>query len=295
MKLRTLVAVFALATLTACAHKMPYNTISLESSIRHRISQIDTGQIAVSFIDIATNKEIHVGAPQAFHAASTMKVPVLMELYHQAEKGVHSLDEPITVRNVFQSIADTSHYSLSADDDSDSTLYKLVGQKVTAREMARLMITRSSNLATNNLIDLVGASNVRATVARVGANGMTVMRGVEDIPAYRKGMNNTTTSAGLARSLAAIARCEHFTKKSCEEMLDILSAQEFNEMIPAGLPARTRVAHKTGWITGIDHDGAIVFPPHRKPYVLVILTKDVKNAREVGADISRTVWEALTH
>lgn len=253
----------------------------------------DSAEISVSTIDLATGRETHINADVVMHAASTMKVPVMMEVFRQAERGRLKLDDRIVIRNRFQSIADTSHYSLSPDDDSELELYKLEGKGVTIRDLTRRMIVRSSNLATNILIDVVKAENVRATLAEIDASGMTVMRGVEDIPAFRKGMNNTTTSRGLARALAAIARCQGFSRASCDEMMEILSGQEFNEMIPAGLPPGTRVAHKTGWITGIRHDGGIVFPPGRAPYVIVILTRGFKAPEEadrIGAEISKGVW-----
>ena len=283
---------FAVALVAGCAHAHVNETRSLESAVRQRIAQVDSGTIAVSYIDLAhPNREFHINGDVVMHAASTMKVPVLIELYHQAEQHKLSIDSPLVVRNVFQSIADTSHYTLDAGDDSDSSLYKQVGQRVPIRELARLMIVRSSNLATNNLIDLVGPANVRGTVDRIGATGMNVQRGVQDIPAFNKGLNNTTTSKGLAYSLLAIAQCRTLTRTSCDEMLQTLSAQEFNEMIPSGLPAGTRVAHKTGSITGISHDGAIVYPKNGAPYVLVILTHNVKDPAKVGGDISRLVWE----
>lgn len=295
MKLRT---IYALAlVLSACAHAPPgSNYAALETLVRNRIARADSGIVAVSFIDLRNNREIHINADTALHAASTMKVPILIEIFNEVDQHQLALDSAIVVRNLFQSIADTSHYSLDPADDSDSSAYNFVGRKVTVLELARRMIVRSSNLATNNLIDLVTPTRVRAAMTRIGANGMNVQRGVEDGPAFRKGMNNTTTSRGLAYVLASIARCNHNTRASCERMLDILSGQEFNEMIPAGLPEGTRVAHKTGWINGIKHDGAIVFPPHGTPYVLVVLTKGVGTegaANAIGAEISRLVWDAV--
>lgn len=272
---------------------------ALESAIRARIAQLDSGEVAVSLIDLESNYELHINGDVSMHAASTMKVPVLLELYHRSETDPSfSLDRRIPVVNVFQSIADTSHYSLDASDDSDSSVYKLIGDSARIRDLARRMIVRSSNLATNILIDLLGADHVRATTERVGGTGMVVRRGVEDGPAFRKGMNNTTTSRGFAKVLQAIAECRINTRPHCVEMLDILSAQEFNEMIPAGLPVGTRVAHKTGWITRVQHDGAIVFPPARAPYVLVILARGVSDTDVVahlGADVSRVVWTSLTN
>ncbi|MGQ0561431.1 MAG: serine hydrolase, partial [Gemmatimonadota bacterium] len=249
---------------------------TLEQAIRARIAQADSAEVALSLIDLSNGRELHINGDVVMHAASTMKVPVLLEILRQVEAGTLALDSGMVVTNRFRSSADTSHYSLDPHDDSEFTLYEKVGQRVPLRELARLMIVRSSNLATNLLIDLVD---------------------VEDIPVFERGLNNTTTSRGFANVLAAIARCGRYTRRSCDSMLEILEAQEFREMIPAGLPAGTRVAHKTGSITRSQHDGGIVFPPNRAPYVLVVLTRgfnDEAQAKQTGADISRLVWNELT-
>ena len=270
---------------------------SLEQAIRARIAQIDSGEVAVSFIDLGNNAELHINGDVSFHAASTMKVPVLLEAFRRHdEDAAFSLDDFIVVENRFKSIAEDSYYSLSAADDSDSAAYNLVGDTVAIRDLVRRMITRSSNLATNVVIDLLMATEVQKTIERVGGHGMKVLRGVEDGPAYRKGMNNTTTSRGFAKVLESIGRCTIATRESCDAMLEILLAQEFNEMIPAGLPPGTRVAHKTGWITRVQHDGGIVYPASGAPYVLVVLTRgiaDTTAAARAGADIARIVHSSV--
>src|SRR5690606_31279706 len=269
----------------------------LETALRARIAHEAPAEVSVALVDLATGRRLGIGDTVTMHAASTMKVPVLLELVRQAEAGRLSLDARIPVVNEFRSIADGSTYTLSPEDDSDAELYDAVGERLTLRELARRMIVRSSNLATNNLISYVTPDSIARTLGRLGAPGMRVLRGVEDGPAYARGMNNTTTAAAFGRVLEAIARCEEVTRAGCEAMIDILAAQEFNEMIPAGLPAGTRVAHKTGWITRIHHDGGIVFPPGREPYVLVVLTRgfdEQERSARVGADISRMVWESLT-
>ncbi|HEY8470436.1 MAG TPA: serine hydrolase [Longimicrobiales bacterium] len=268
----------------------------LEQTLRARIAREAPAEVAVALVDLGTGERLGIGDTVVMHAASTMKVPVLLELVRQAEAGRLSLDAQIPVVNEFKSIADGSTYSLSPEDDSEKGLYGRVGERVSLRELARLMIVRSSNLATNNLIAHVTADSIARTLARLGAAGMRVLRGVEDGPAFRRGMNNTTTAAAFARVLEAIARCEVVSRTGCDEIVEILAAQEFNEMIPAGLPPGTRVAHKTGWITGIHHDGGIVYPPGRAPYVLVVLTRGFQQqeaSARVAADISRIVWDAL--
>ena len=266
----------------------------LEAAIQQRIAN-ETGEYGVAVIDLETGRTGGVNERVVMHAASTMKVPVLLELYRRAGGGGLRLDDTLPVTATFRSIADTSHYTLSVDDDSEHTLYERIGGAVSFRELARLMTVRSSNLATNILIDTLVATSIQETTNRVGAHGMRVLRGVEDIPAYNAGMNNNTTALGLARVLASVARCDVLPRAECDEVVDVLAAQEFNDMIPAGLPQGTRVAHKTGFITGIRHDGAIIIPDDSPPYVLVVLTRgaDTANVRTVAADIARLSWEML--
>jgi beta-lactamase class A len=173
-------------------------------------------------------------------------------------------------------------------------MYKLVGQRVSVRDLMFHMITRSSNLATNALITLVGAERTQATMRSLGAMRIRVLRGVEDDKAYQRGMNNTTTARDLAIILDAIQEHRAASPASCKAMRDILLQQEFHSEIPAGLPPGTPVAHKTGFITGLHHDAAIVYPKGADPYVLVILTNKIPDdtvANSLMADISRLVYE----
>ncbi|HSM09742.1 MAG TPA: serine hydrolase [Gemmatimonadota bacterium] len=263
-------------------------------------------EIAVGFVDLGTGHEVYHDGDIVMHAASTMKVPVLLELFRQAAAGERSLDEQVEIRNSFTSIADGSSYSLDPDEDSETDLYGRLGAEFTLHELARRMIVRSSNLATNLLIDEVGAARVRETMEAIGAEEMHVLRGVEDIPAYEAGLSNTTTARALARVMETIARCERgevheaverLTPEHCSAMTAILRDQAFTEQIPAGLPAGTAVANKTGWITRIAHDAAIVYPAERAPYVLVVLTRgldDPEVAAKAIADVSAAVWDALS-
>jgi beta-lactamase class A len=253
--------------------------------------------VAVAFYDLATGEQFNVEPDKNFHAASTMKVPVMMEVYRQAGAGRFSLDDRIPIKNDFISIADSSHYSISADSDSDQSLYNRIGQTETIRELLRLMIDVSSNLATNILIERVGATRVMQLMHEVGATNIRVLRGVEDGKAYERGLNNSTTARDLSILLRRIAERRAVSKKASDEMIKVMLDQRFNEGIPAGLPSDARVAHKTGSITKINHDAAIVYLPNRRPYVLVVLTRgieDEKRAHKLIADISRAVYDSLT-
>ena len=279
------------------AQTVPERTDSLErltSRIAERLSATGA-EYGLAYRDLETGAEILLGPDTEFHAASMMKVPVMVRLYRMADAGTLDLDAPLPVHNEFVSIYDGSAYSLTWDDDSDSTLYALVGDAVPTRELIDLMIRRSSNLATNILIELAGPDSIALMLEEFGAQGKRVLRGVEDTPAYRPGMNNTTSARGLLELYSALGRGTAASPASTEEMLDIRLGLEFNDAIPAGLPAGVPVAHKSGWITEIDHDGGIVFPPSGSPYVLVILTRGVEDeavTRRAAADVSRMIWES---
>jgi beta-lactamase class A len=261
-------------------------------AIEQRI-QKSGAEVAVAFRTLDGKEEWFFHGDDSFHAASTMKIPVMVELFRQVHEGKLKLDDALLVKNEFHSLADGSIYTLDAADDSEADLYKAVGQKRTLRQLCELMITVSSNFATNLLIEKLGVENIRGTVHALHADGMSVLRGVEDGKAFAKGLNNTTTARGLLVLLEAIARGEAVDKESSHEMIEILERQKFNDGIPAGLPAGTRVAHKTGEITKIHHDAAIVFAG--RPFVLVILVKglaDVKESAALMADVTREIYGA---
>jgi beta-lactamase class A len=170
----------------------------------------------------------------------------------------------------------------------------MVGKRVTVRDLIERMITRSSNLATNTLIPIAGAANADATAHALGATHMHVRRGVEDGKAFALGLNNTTAASDLAALMLAIERGTAASPASCRTMRDILLREIYTGEIPAGLPPGTPVAQKTGWITGVLHDAAIVYPPGKTPYVLVVLTSGIPDedvAKSLIADISRMTWE----
>ncbi len=217
----------------------------------------------------------------------------MIELFHQRSQGRLRLEDPLAINNQFHSLADGSIYTLDPKDDSETDLYRAVGQTRTLGQLCELMITVSSNLATNLLIERLGIDNIRATVHSLHADGMDVVRGVEDGKAFERGLINTTTARGLLQLFEAIARGEAVDQESSHEMIGILERQSFNTGIPAGLPAGTRIAHKTGEITQIHHDAGIVFAP--RPFVLVILVHglaDTQDSAALMATITRQLYHA---
>ncbi len=279
MKLICIYTFFMCSLMTQFQNSAPLSTrgegpgVRLKHSI-DRLLQQQHGDFAVAFKDIKSGHTLFINEHEIFHAASTMKTPVLIEIFKQARAGRFALSDSIVIKNEFTSIADSSRFTLNADDDSETDLYKHIGEKRAISDLAYLMITLSSNLSTNMLIELVHAKNVTQTMRRMGAKDLQVLRGVEDGKAYEKGLNNVVTAYDLMRVFEKIAMGKAVSSAASEAMIRMLTDQHFNEIIPAGLPANTRVAHKTGWFKGVNHDSGIIFLPDGRKYILILLSKN---------------------
>lgn len=254
------------------------------------------GIFALAFKNLQTGEEIVWNADMNFHAASTMKTPVMIEVYKQVAAGKLILTDSVLVKNEFKSIVDGSPYSLNPADDSQQELYTLIGKKIPLSELVYQMIILSSNLATNLIIEMVDAKSVTASMRSLGAKNIQVLRGVEDQKAFDNGLNNTVTAYDLMLIYKAIAEGSVIDKKSCDDMIRVLLDQKHNTVIPALLPKEVKVAHKTGSITGVLHDSGIVFLPDGRKYVLVLLSKnlaDEKNATPAMAQASAMIYHYM--
>ena len=254
------------------------------------------GDFAVAFMNLKTGKKLFIKEKENFHAASTMKTPVMIEVFKQIKDGKFSLEDSIVIKNEFKSIVDGSLYSLNAADDSYGDIYKHIGEKTSLYNLVYHMIINSSNLATNIIIDLIDAKKVTATMRSFGAKDILVLRGVEDQKAYEAGLSNSTTALDLAIIFKKLATDKAVDKDASEKMLKILMDQQHNSIIPAKLPAGVKVAHKTGSITGVHHDSGIVFLPDGTKYVLVVLSKNLKDDKEAVkamAKVSEMIYLAV--
>ncbi len=271
---------------------------SLREQLEARTARAPAQAVGLYYRSLVRPESLLIDANVRFHAASTMKVPVMIQVFRDADQELLGLNDSLTVHTAFPSLVDGA-FTVDKSDDSDSTLYALVGRNRSVRDLLELMITRSSNLATNILIERVGAARAQTTARTLGAWSIQVLRGVEDGAAYRAGLNNTTTARDLGVLLRAIADGRAASRTSCDSMLAILGRQEFSEGIPTGVPPGTRVAHKTGWIGEVVyHDAAIVYPAHGGSYVLVVLTGGIAQdsvAHNLVADLSRLVYDQVTH
>lgn len=280
-----------------------YGTMMYSQNIADVKNKIDSifksleGDFAVAFKMLDEKGEsFFINERMIFHAASTMKTPVMIEVFKQAAENKFNLDDSIEIKNEFKSIVDGSAYSLDLADDSGEDLYNFIGKKKTIRELVYDMITVSSNLATNILIELVGVENVTKTMRSIAANDIKVLRGVEDSKAFQLGLNNVVTAYDLMLIYENLAENNFASESLTNEMIEILLQQKHNSRIPAKLPPEVIVAHKTGSITGVGHDSGIIFLPDGRKYVLVLLSKNVKDEKvvvEAQAEVSKIIYEYI--
>lgn len=279
---------------SSCSNHMTLK--KLHRQIESKLAE-QPGDFAVAFKDLSTGETLLINEQTFFHAASTMKTPVMIEIYKQAGTGKFSLNDSIVVKNEFRSIADSSLFGLKPDDDSEKELYNHIGEKRTLYNLVYDMIIMSSNLATNMVIELADARKVTQSMRELGAKHIQVLRGVEDSKAFKNGLNNVTNAYDLMVIYEKMARGEIVDSASSQAMIDILLDQKFNEVIPALLPKDVKVAHKTGNITGVQHDSGIVFLPNGKKYVLVLLSKNLgkeDKAIRAMAEVSEMIYKYVT-
>jgi len=264
---------------------------TIEEEVKNKLEK-QPGTYAIAFKDLSTGETLLINEKESFHAASTMKTPVMIEVYEQAAEGKFSLTDSILIKNDFKSIVDGTSFSLDSAEDSEKVLYTLTSSKRTLDELVYDMIIVSSNLATNIIIELVDAKKVTQSMRDLGAKDIQVMRGVEDDKAFAQGLNNTVTAYDLMLIFEKMANGETVSKQASDAMIDILLDQKFNTIIPAKLPPDVKVAHKTGSITGVHHDSGIVFLPDGRKYVLVILSKNLED-EEAATDGMASVSEII--
>lgn len=258
------------------ATSVPDN-LSTASTLRDKLEELESRSkaraLAVAVHDLETGLEFRYRAERWFHAASTIKLAVLLGVYGAIHEKRLVPQSRLHVRNRFRSAYDGSSFRILSERDADSEVQSAIGKTMRIGELARNMIIRSSNLSTNLLLDLLGIEFLQRVLAQYDLGGIDLRRGVEDELAFEHGINNRVTADGLVHLLRLIAEERAFSPELSRTMVDILHDQEFRSGIPAGLPAHARVAHKTGEISTVAHDAGIVYLPKRKPYVVTILTE----------------------
>ena len=270
--------------------------LNIKEAVDSAFSSVE-GNFAIAFKDLSDHgNTLYANEHEDFHAASTMKTPVMIEIFKQAEEGKFELTDSLLVKNNFSSIVDGSRFSLEMGRDSGEKLYSAIGEKRSIIELVRDMIIHSSNLATNILVEHVGAKNVTRSMGELGAQNIEVLRGVEDMKAYEAGLSNSTTAYDLMIILEHLANGTAVNEKADQQMLEILFDQAHREIIPARLPQEVRVANKTGSIDGVRHDSAVVFLPDGRKYVVVLLSEEMTDANkgtEMLAGVSEIIYNHM--
>jgi beta-lactamase class A len=266
------------------------------------IADASGARFGIVFKDLETGLSASKNASVPMHAASTMKTPVMLEVLRRVDEGSLKLTDELPVKNEFRSLVDGSPFSIGLEPESDGPTMALLGKSASLEFLVREMIVRSSNLATNLVLSLVGPAAVQTFTDALGAPTVKVRRCVEDSKAYEKGLNNQTDAAGMATVMVAAVRTPKLSASSRARAWEILTEQVFNDQIPAGLHPQSGavVGHKTGSISSVQHDAAVVRLPDGREYVLVILANDFgasdegrKRVVEASRRMSRAVWEAM--
>jgi beta-lactamase class A len=272
-----------------------------EATLRDTIREIGTDAgakaLAVAFHDFEHRTSWRLNSERWFHAASTIKVPVLLGVFDAIEQGRLEPHSRVHVRNRFFSAVGGTAFRVQSSRDANAEVHAARGRMMMVRELAEHMIVTSSNLATNLLLDVVGVEHIQATLDRLGLRGIELRRGVEDEDAWEQGLNNRITADGLCQALRVIEERKAISETASEAMLEILHKQKFRSGIPAGLPADARVANKTGEMSSVAHDAGIVYLEGRKPYIVVVLTEwdpSADGRQKVIAAVSRAVYAYAT-
>ena len=256
--------------------------------------EAEEGTFAVAFQDLNNPERTFLyNADERFHAASTMKTPVMIEIFKRVEAGEFSIHDSVTIINEFSSIMDGSPYSIDIQEDSRDPIEHMVGEQATIFDLTHAMITYSSNIGTNILIDMVGAENVTQSMRELEADSIEVRRGLYDMKAFDEGVNNTTTARDLLTIFERLAAGDLLSRSSNEMMVDILLDQEYRDVIPRNLPDEVMVANKTGSISGVEHDSGIVYLQDGRTYALIFLSKDLpddERGREIGGSVSELIY-----
>jgi beta-lactamase class A len=273
-----------------------------ESTLRKQIEAIEresgAKSVSVALHDAESGFELHYNSDRWYHAASTIKVPILLGVFAAIDRGDLLPHSRVHVRNRFLSVVENVPFRVESGRDANSAVHAAIGKMMRVDELAYHMITTSSNLATNLLLGVIGPDSVNVALRELDLDdGLELRRGVEDELAYEHDINNRVTADGLLRVLVMLAEGKAFSPALSRRMMDILHGQEFNQGIPARLPKGARVAHKTGEISTIAHDAGVIYLPKRKPYALVILTEwdpaTSGRSRTIAA-ISHSIYEFLT-
>jgi beta-lactamase class A len=245
----------------------------LDATIHDTDKSLD-GVLGVYVLDLAMNNSLALNADETFPTASTIKIAILAELFHQAQQGKLNLNETYTLQ--------------SSDLVGGSGIASALtpgATKLTLRDVAALMISVSDNSMTNVIINRVGMDNVNSLLDSLGLTHTRLRRKMMDIKAAAEGRENFATPREISQLLEALYRGKVLNKQFTDDFFNLLSIHK-ESYIPRNLPEDLRIANKPGELEGVRNDCGIVFTGKR-PYVICVMSTYVRHEREAGDAIAR--------
>ena len=274
-------ATFACAPLSASAAAVPGPLGELQERLALATLHAP-GHVALEIKDLATGYATSVNSTASMPAASTIKIPVMVEVFEQMAEGRFDLNRVLRLR---------PH---DRDDGWGDLADARTGTPYTVDKLLRLMITESDNTATNMLIRLVGRTRINATMLDLGLRNTHLgddIRSEGDIRSLR------TSPKDMVRLLEGMARDSLVDQWSSREMLDILAGQHHNGLIPQPLPKGISIAHKTGTLHDTLNDVGIVYLSD-EPYVIAVMTTHLPSlsvGRRFIRGVSKLAYSAFEH
>jgi beta-lactamase class A len=251
----------------------------LETSMGEIDRSLD-GVLGIAIKDLTTDQTFFLHADQVFPQASSIKIAVLAELYHQSQLAAEGHSEEAKLMD---------GYTVQTSDlvpDSDIMLGLTPGvTRLTNRDLATMMVAVSDNSATNVLIDRLGMDKVNALMDSLGLVHTRLRRKMMDVQAAREGRENVSTPREMMSLLEGLYRGKVLNKALTDDFLKVLSTHK-GSFIPRDLPPDVESANKPGELEGVRNDSGIVFAPHR-PYVICVMTTYLTNERSGEEAISK--------
>jgi len=288
MKVSWFLTALAFATI-ACAQQKRGSIVTddllwkkLDALVGDTVEKFD-GVMGVAIVDFTDGRAILKNADRVFPTASSIKIAVLLELYHQEQSGKAKLSDVYLF----------DPKDLVEDSQIMTGLTPGV-TKVTNRDLAQFMIAASDNAATNVLIDRVGMENVNATLRSLDLTRTMLRRKMMDIAAAKRGDENVSTPQEMARLLEAICKGKALNKELTESMIKQLKALKKDSWLSTDLPLDVEIADKPGSLEGIRTDSGIIFARNR-PFVISVMTSFVRDEPVAERAIGRVALEAFRY
>jgi len=250
----------------------------LDATIQSESRNLD-GVMGVYLVDLAAGSTLASNADETFPTASTIKIAILAELFHQAQQGKLNLNDIYVLKS-----SDLVGGSGIASAFTPGTT------KFTLRDVAVLMISVSDNSMTNVIIDRIGMDNVNVLLNSLGLSHTRLRRKMMDVKAAAEGRENVSTPREMSQLLEALYKGKVLNKQFTEDVFNLLSIRK-ESYLPRLLPEDLRIANKPGELEGVRNDCGVVFTGKR-PYALCVMTSYVQHEREAGDAVARVSFAA---